>query len=288
MTATEVQGNRSVTPSGVVVEYESQPKRLYRVNGVEVPSVTTALKVLSAPGLPWWGMKVGIQGTLDMIRTGRIGRAGLGDPVVDLDGTKATADNVTDLLKQHKLTVNHTLSRAGDRGTSVHSALEAWGETKVIPDPEFYPQEERGYVEGLRKFLLDVNLSSRPKLEQETMVGSAEHGFAGRYDLAVTLNECSFVTNVTPVRGETRTNFEKGRALLDLKTSKGTYDTHHLQLAAYELAAVECGYSKTAWQAVVRVGADGSYVVTRNRAVAGDFLSVLGTYNTIQDLKGRK
>ena len=120
------------------------------------------------------------------------------------------------------------------------------------------------------------------------MVGSVDHGFAGRYDMACTISESEFVTHCTPVKGETRSVFEKGRWLFDLKTSKGTYDSHHLQLSAYEVASFECGYGPTVGQAVVRVGADGSYVVTRNRATAQDFLSVKSAYDALTNLKGRK
>jgi hypothetical protein len=35
---------------------------------VDVPSVTTALGILEKPALPWWGMKVGVEGVLELRR----------------------------------------------------------------------------------------------------------------------------------------------------------------------------------------------------------------------------
>jgi hypothetical protein len=38
----------------------------------EVPSVTTVLGILDKPGLPWWGMKIGVEGVLELVRRGRL------------------------------------------------------------------------------------------------------------------------------------------------------------------------------------------------------------------------
>lgn len=292
---------RSKTPSGIEIIYQESPRRLYRVydpafpeNGeVEVPSVTTVLGVLDKPALPWWGMKVGVEGVLLMIQNGMVGRAN-GQAILRPSPSSdvyayATTDGIVEALKTYKLTVNHVKSKAGDRGVAVHRAFEAWAEDRsLIPDPAFYGEEERGYVEGLRKFLTDLKVPARSKANTEVMVGSVEHGFAGRYDLSLAIGECELVTKVTPVRGEQREVFEKGRILADLKTSKSTYASHHLQLAAYELASVECGYKSTDYQIVVRVDAGGYYEVTRNTATAEDFLAVKGAYDTLASMKGRK
>lgn len=82
------EGTVTVTPSGIPVYFQSEPKRLYRIaeaatwvaamgfddllgdaqaeepvlNWLEVPSVTTVLDVLDKPALPWWGMKIGAEG----------------------------------------------------------------------------------------------------------------------------------------------------------------------------------------------------------------------------------
>lgn len=60
-----------VTPSGIEVYYQPDP-RLYRVNGVEVPSVTQVLDCLHKPALPYWGNKVGAEGVLELVRMGEL------------------------------------------------------------------------------------------------------------------------------------------------------------------------------------------------------------------------
>jgi hypothetical protein len=87
-------GTVTVTPSGIPVYYQSEPKRLYRIgykttlsadspallgaaqaedtDWVEVPSVTTVLGVLDKPALPWWGMKVGAEGVMKLHNLGLV------------------------------------------------------------------------------------------------------------------------------------------------------------------------------------------------------------------------
>lgn len=302
MTAQKQVGFESTTPNGTVVYFQAEPKRLYRVCAPEdapiagnyrtVPSVTEVLGVLDKPALPWWGMRVGVEGVLELAANGHLGRIGQALAVRDdrqLTGVAlATVDNVVLLLTQEKLTVNHVRDRAGDRGASVHRALEAWGEDhSLLPDPRFYPEEEQGYVEGLRKFLGDLKLG-KGKVEMEIMVGSVEHLYAGRYDLQAPIEECELVVNTTPVRGETREPFAKGRWLFDLKTSAGFYPTQFIQLEAYEQASVECGWKPTVGRAVVRVDREGYYEVRRSKATFSDFAAIHGAWKALADLRGRK
>lgn len=292
MVAVEATRGYEVEYPGISVYYQSEPKRLYRVNGVEVPSVTTVNGVLDKPGLPWWGMKSGTEGLLTLIRDGLIGRSN-GEPTVVIDGTPftATVDNVVELLKEKKLTVNHVKDRAGDRGVSVHAALEAWCDDPTYrPDLSFFPETEHGYLTGLTRFLDDITPQlGRGKINAEVMVGSAEHGFAGRYDLDLPLKkDTELVVSRTPVRGEKKDTFKGGRWLLDLKTSAGVYPTHFIQLAAYEQARQECGLPATVGQAVVRVDADGYYEVKKSNAVFADFAAILSAFTVMADLKGRK
>lgn len=280
------------TPSGIRVYYQSDP-RLYRVNNLEVPSVSTVLKVLEKGGLSWWGMQVGIAGVIDLFGKGAVFydpwafdklAVNAGEPNM---ATSATVENVTDLLKQHKLTVNHQLSKAGDRGTSVHRALEVWAEEGLVPDPDLYPDSERGYVAGLKRFIED--LPPVKVMGQETMVGSAEHGYAGRFDLTLCFNfDADLVTRQTPTGRITRQAFQDGFWLLDLKTSSGFYPSQFIQLEAYEQASVECGYPATVGRAVVRVDKNGFYEVRKSVATFSDFKAVLDVYRTLESLKARK
>ena len=82
-----------------------------------------------------------------------------------------------------KLTVNHRLAQAGDRGTNVHNALERWAESggEFFPTPAEFPDEERPYVEALLAWV-DALDGAAKVAQSEVMVGSVEYGFAGRFD----------------------------------------------------------------------------------------------------------
>jgi len=199
------------------------------------------------------------------------------------DGTPATLESVMALMVQEKLTVNHARDKAGDRGKAVHDALEVWAKNGLMPDPMMFPFEQHGYVVGLCKFLRDVNPEP---VAAEVMVGSLEHGFAGRYDLDLRVpKECEVVFHRTPKRGPQYARLKPGLIRTDLKSSKGVYPTHHMQLAAYEGAAIECGYEESVAQGVLHVSAEGEYEFVRSKAVLADFLAVKGAYDAVRRLK---
>lgn len=270
----------NTTPNGTLVEFETEPKRLYRVNGTEVPSVTTVLDVLHKPALVWWGMQRGIEGVCNLFNNGSA------EYIEDLWEAIDRNDVqwLTDQLTQKKLTVNHVRDAAGARGTSVHGAMEAWAATTEIPDASFWPVEEQGYVRGLAAFLMDVR-GDHNGLLSEIMVGSAEFGYAGRYDLSCVIDDSDVVVKTYPKRSAVRETLPAGRWMFDLKTSSGVYPSHYMQLAAYEAASVECGYEPTMNQAVVRVGADGDYEVRVSDAKLHHFLGVRSAWQTMEDLK---
>jgi hypothetical protein len=305
----------SVTPSGVEVRYTSKPKRMYEVrwakkcirgechyagkcpcidnDWVECPSVTTVLGCLDKPGLPWWGMKVGIEGVLELVKGGHVRSrelvAGGREPVVAAGWRyiPATQENVVPLLTENKLTVNHVRDKAGDRGQAVHDAFETWAKTGHLPDPTIYPESETGYVAGLVAFLIDVDPEP---LEAEVMVGSVEHGFAGRYDIRLCITkECDVVFHRTPKKGPQYARLHPGVILADLKSSKDVYmESHGRQLEAYELASVECGYEPTTARGILNVNADGTYKFVRSKCTADDFLNVLRVYQDNLRIKGAK
>ena len=262
-----------VTPSGVQIYYQAAPKRLYKVNGKEVPSVTGVLDILEKGGLPWWGMKVGIEGVLQLSNADNL-------------ALYSTVEEWVELLTQHKLTVNHVRDQAGDRGQAVHDALELWASGNyVLPEPLIYAPEEQGYVRGLRDFLIDCGAEA---VASEVMVGSAKHKYAGRFDLRARIpHDTDVVVKTYPVRKPLRGRLEGGEWLLDLKTSKGVYDTHYLQLEAYETASIECGYEPTIQRGVIHVTEDGRYELAVSKATFTDFKAVLSAYKRLQALKAR-
>ena len=264
-----------VTPSGIALTFEEEPKRRYTVNGEDAASVTTILGCLDKPALVWWGMKVGVEGVYSLFRNEHI-------PWDRAVVVQSEPEDWVRLLTEQRLTVNHVRDKGADRGKSVHSALERYILSGRLPDPADYPAEEQGYVAGLVRFLDHAKLEP---VASEVMVGSAEHGFAGRYDLDARISS-PVVLDGRVFRGKTRAvGIDVGLYKFDLKTSKGIYDTHHLQLSGYELAAVECGYSPTDGQVVVCVSADGTYEVAVNRSTPEQFLAILRCYEAMQALK---
>lgn len=299
----EEQYYTSVTPSGIEVAYSPAPRRHYRLRQTEVrdgnrrlgresewiecPSVTNVLSVLEKPALVWWGQGVGVEGLLKLVERGAVnyGRGILGGTALTVTGgSAATKEEVVALLTEHKLTVNHVKDKAADRGVNVHGALEAWWE-KGPPNPDAWPDNERGYVEGLSEFMRSVEPGVDEKPEFELMVGSLEHAYAGRFDLVLTLSKpVEVVTKTYPKRKPKVEEIPAGRYLLDLKTSKGIYNTHYLQLEAYEAAAVECGYEPTDHRGVIHVTADGRYELALNKDwTFEDFLSVRACFQTMNE-----
>lgn len=299
--------SQTITPSGVVVEYFVKPRRFYTVRNVtsqepnearEVPSVTTILKVLDKPALPWWGMTVGTKSVQDLIQMGvlTIGFDGhqnglmltddpsrlLGKYINDEGEEK---DELVDLVNKWKLTVNHVLKQAGDRGQGVHDALEAWGAIGQMPDPSQSDERERGYVEALGAFLRDAD--GLEALGIEMTVASLQNGYAGRYDLlARTTKDITVVTKVFPKRASKVTVVPANqRLLIDLKTSKYIYPSHFAQLEAYEGGMIECGYGATDARAVLHVQADGRYEFRRSRATLEQFLSIKAAHDGLNAIK---
>jgi len=292
-----------ITPSGVEVFYSWHPRRYYKLRQckcvaggllcdeqyAEVPSVTNVLNVLSKDALPWWGMKVGVEGMLELFNRKIIGVDGKFDTgnVIERNGVLLNAEDIVSFLTAEKLTVNHVKDSAATRGVNVHSAFEKWAEDQSYrPIVDTYPETEQGYIRGLIAFLDDFTDRDVSHIEAEVMVGSIEHGFAGRYDLRLMLEySTEMVTRVYPKRAAKRETIPAGKYLLDLKTSKHVYPTHALQLAAYEMASVECGYGPTDHRAVVHVTQDGRYELVQTHATEDDFLNVLAAHNTMAGSK---
>lgn len=310
----------SLTPSGIEVKFQSEPKRQYWVRApvtmdgttlepehelIEllgevpmgewrpVPSVTEALDVLHKPGLPWWGMKVGVEGVITLFNRYMLHgwEINAGQQVMTMPGVNgqvaAGVDHVVELLKQEKLTVNHVRDTAGVRGVSVHDALETFAKTGEMPEPSMFPPEEQGYVRGLVQFL--SHIPSVQSIATEVMVGSIEHGFAGRYDWRFKTTEAhKVVKHRTPVRGAQWAELPPGEFMLDLKTSSDVYPSHHRQLEGYEGASIECGYGPTDARGILNVDAEGNYKFVRSRALYEDFLCVLRVWQSDRQMADRK
>jgi len=110
------------------------------------------------------------------------------------------------------------------------------------------------------------------EIDAEVMVGSLQHLYAGRYDMRCRWTGGPMVTRTYPKRANKVEELPAGRYMLDLKTSSGVYQSHALQLAAYEGASVECGYEPTDYQAVIQRHEDGRVRVRSDHRDIGGFL----------------
>jgi hypothetical protein len=273
--------SESTTPNGTHIYYQQGPKRLYRVNEVEVPSVSTVNDVLDKPALKWWGMRMGVQGILDLLENGA-----LGSWEFETD-ERITESEIVGRLTEHKLTVNHVRDKAATRGTNVHKSLETWVETGVTPIPEFFPENERGYVQAVVAFINDAHPHA---IYSELMVGSAVHGFAGRFDLFANLDfSGEVVTKTYPKRKPVRETLS-GTWLIDAKTKTQTekavkaYESHKIQLGGYEGGLAECGYPAPDHKGLLHLFADGRYELVETHATFDDFLAIKGAYDALKGI----
>lgn len=279
-----------MTPSGIAVKFETKPYRRYFLMsdatqekmlddaawGKKVESVTSILKVLDKPALPWWGMETGLAGFLESVGRGnlRVRQEGSSYAFEIDDGILAAVDKKTaewmkknpgeivsdakrlaHLLTVQKLDVNNVRDKGGKRGTNAHHAFETWCETGILPEPSAYVEEQQGYVRAIAAFVQEADLTTG---RTEIMVGSPTHGFAGRYDW--------------------HGMYDGVPSLLDVKTSKYVGVSHMLQQAGYEGARRECGYRPTERQGIIHAKPDGTWNV-----VWSDELSKDGTPVTYDD-----
>lgn len=310
-----------VVPAGFRIDYHD-PTHTYKIDGEPVPSVSTVLGVLDKPALVWWGMKIGAAGVealyergklrvyrkqLDVLwqpdphdveraakalckeagkkwkeldqeaRDAYLAKAVAKGSVLAPRWEPATMESIVEALTREKLTTNHVRDARGDHGTNAHKMFEAWAQMGIMPDPDQVEEpEERGRVEALLKFCEDA-ADTRAK-KTEVIVGSKVHRVAGRYDF-----ECELVgdlvTNLSPLK--TR-RFDGEPCLLDVKTSKAVYETHYLQLEAYEGLRRECGYEPTKWRIVIHLKPSGNYRLHRSTRTFSEFLAVRPAHDVVK------
>lgn len=250
----------------------------------QVESVSRVLKCLDKPALPWWGMKIGVEGVMRLIQAGDVR---LNSPVeVELDEEALAkkkpnvpiptdpVERAVERLTQRELTVNHVKHRAGRRGQTAHDAFETYCRTGVRPYAPAFPDAERGYIVALNRFFDDAEMRGG---FSENMVGSWDHMLAGRYD------RWTHLSGTLVARLDKKTHEPTGvteewndvHALLDVKTAKHVYPEHWLQLEGYQGLSVESGLGGFEERAVIHLTAEGFYEVRKSEATYDDFLAVL-------------
>lgn len=228
---------------------------------MELPSVTTILKALPKNGLEWWGYKIGLT-------EGR--RLALMCPPEEFDD-EGFYTEVKRLAREDKsaATPATILKGAGGRGTDVHDLAEKLFRDGDLPPKSQIPQEQLPFVEALWAFYKDMGTLKMEVVAIEVPVFSLKHMYAGTLDLIL------------------KQNLVDGGVLyhlIDFKTSKGIYESHLIQLAAYKEAAIEMGYipvGADVVSTVVRLGKT-KYQAKNSPATIEDFLAVKQVWQTLQ------
>lgn len=228
----------------------------------EFPSVTTVIgETLNKGGaMIGWAQNVTIEG-FQHLRS-------LGYDIAQFEEAQLKA-----LLKEYGFTPYAKRDAAGERGTAAHDVLE----TALTAGPDeakklletIENEEHRMYASAAYQWVVDVQ--PEPLMVEVPMV-SFRHGFCGTLDLLGRIDGRNVLT--------------------DGKTSKRVYDSHVIQLGAYELMVHEHRWHEVDAKAVLRFKDDGTYKFTD--VTAPDFklgylanpkvfLSLLDSY---RELKG--
>jgi hypothetical protein len=196
---------------------------------VRLPSTTTLLDALCPKdGLPRWAEAKGIEGAWALSR------------LYDNSPHRMTDDpsQVVKWVRGENLGADAAKLQAVQRGLNVHDLLREYMETSKAPIVSAHPQEHRGYIEALCKWL--IKRQPEP-VAVEQLVAHGEHGYAGRLDLRAKIG---------------------GRLMMvDLKTQEraGIYRAAHWQVNLYEEAARWLGDEPAEQLLVVVVAADSEY-----------------------------
>lgn len=248
----EKDGSEFAHYSEFSVEYRDASHRYWIIRGADrapAISVTSALKVLDKPALLDWAEGCGAKGAAQLAAQG------------ELDGVDIA--DVPGLVRLHGLGKDAARDKGADRGTIVHQVLQSWATDGKTPKLGDFEAHIRGFVQGLSRWLL----KAQPEpTAVETIVGHADHGYAGRMDL--------------------RARIDGTDTIVDLKTNpKGrVYPEAHLQAVGYDLAAQACGMPPAGRIVIVAAGEDGTFEEVDGLAEYDDWLNVLACAKSVRAL----
>lgn len=215
-----------------------------------VPSVTTILNVLGkGEGLLKWMQKTGIESALTLEREGKC---------------PASIEEAVSFVVYGPEGPDAKKEEAAARGTALHNALHVYAAEGRPPKLGEFDKPQRGYVQALCRWL--IKASPEP-LKMETMVAVPELGYAGRFDL------------LCEIKGE--------MVLVDLKSAKRAYESHHLQMAGYEIALRRCCEIEVARSSIVVIGEDGTYQDVQGLAEESDFMAMFMANRALTGLNAR-
>lgn len=247
------------------------PSHTYEVKAgdewqTDFPSVTTVVKAtvpVPFSAGAWYGYKMGCSAAFMAHDLGLLSE--------ELTPISTEFDEFYDACKKYE-NPNSVLTKAGDRGTLVHQAIEQYGLTGTAPNPQDFEPEDRKRIQGVAKWLLE----HEPEFHaQEVRTANVEFRYVGTFDALVTFG-------AGPHKGKV--------ALLDWKTSKRVYpDQHFPQLAAYMAAEAEAMYpdGKPELAAIVHIPESGRVKLHESSDTFEDFEVLLAQYRSAKAREAR-
>jgi hypothetical protein len=226
---------RRELPDGGLLEFEERVSGFraywYTAAGSKsrkrLPSVTTILgAVMPRHALLEWYEARGAAGALILARRGM------------LKGVEP--DDAIETVRLNGLGGKATAGSASNRGRRVHKVLEDYLTTGSVPNPAAFPEEDRGYLRGLIRWILKADPEP---VEVERLVCDPKRGFAGRLDVRARVHRMS------------------DEFIVDLKTNRRAtiYPSACVQVAGYHNADVASGARPALGGLLVAVGPDGSF-----------------------------
>jgi CRISPR/Cas system-associated exonuclease Cas4 (RecB family) len=178
----------------------NEEQHIHTLDDIPLHGVTTVLKVISKPALIQWAATV----SADLFR----------DEVQkwldsDLPINRKLQENLSWIYEQAKTAHRKKKEKAGDWGTTIHTAIEEWIKLKI-----------ESKLEGEQKIVFDkfkewVKANKIEFLESEKHVYSRELWIGGILDLVFTMDGKKYIG--------------------DIKTASGIYQEAFFQMGAYDL-----------------------------------------------------
>jgi hypothetical protein len=195
----------------VQAEIKLTANHRYYVAGRPVPNVSTLIKMLDAPQLDAWKVRVQSEGTA---------RAAFSNPPIENEPAEVYVERMKRLAA---LEFEHerVAKEAADEGKDVHALIE-WRMRKALGQDVTRPKvsEEAAFREaGWLKWAKSVELEP---VAVEARVVNRSLRYCGTLDL------------LARVKGKV--------SLLDWKRASRVYETHHLQSIAYRMALEDLGF----------------------------------------------
>lgn len=230
-----------------------------RVDGLELPSVTTILGIVGKPALIPWANKQGRLAVYEALR-----------PQV---GQVLTEELLDQALEQARKRPDKVRDDAADYGTQAHIIIEKLlkGESPEIPEA-LAPM-----IQSFRRFLAETDLTVELS---ERMVYSATHRYAGTIDAV----GWRYWTYIKP---DGQLDRYPVRVAIDWKTSNGIWPEMALQVAAYARAWSEMTGEMVTEAWIIRFGKDKpEFEAKQVRDVEGAFQAFLAAKTLWETLNG--